>query len=80
MAGYRRVVPFLTEEQTVNNTTLIFALIAVVILLLGSVGSLDAQDADNRQALYCEMVETYQKTGGTHGWPDYRGNAPEVCQ
>lgn len=79
MAGYRRMVPFLSEEQTVNNT-IAFALVGAVILLLGAVGSLDAQDADNRQALYCSMVETYQKTNGEHGWPDYNGNAQEVCQ
>lgn len=79
MAGYRRMVPFLSEEQTVNNT-IAFALVGAVILLLGAVGSLDAQDADNRQALYCSMVETYQNTNGEHGWPDYNGNAKEVCQ
>lgn len=79
MAGYRRVVPFLTEEQTVNDT-IAFALVGAVILLLCAVGSLDAQDADNRQALYCSMVETYKKTNGEHGWPDYNGNAQEVCQ
>lgn len=62
------------------SAALQIALAGAVILLLGAVGSLDAQDADNRQALYCEMVETYQQTGGTHGWPDYRGNAKEVCQ
>ena len=73
------MVPFLSEEQTVNNT-IAFALVGAVFLLLGAVGSLDAQDADNRQALYCSMVETYQKTNGEHGWPDYNGNAQEVCQ
>lgn len=73
------MVPFLSEEQAVNNA-IAFALVGAVILLLGVVGSLDAQDADNRQALYCTMVETYQKTNGEHGWPDYNGNAQEVCQ
>ena len=34
----------------------------------------------NRQALYCSMVETYHKTNGEHGWPDYNDNAQEVCQ
>lgn len=62
------------------SAALQIALVGAFILLLGAVGSLDAQDADNRQALYCTMVETYQKTSGEHGWPDYNGNAQEVCQ
>lgn len=28
---------------------------------------------------YCRMVEIYRQTDGEHGWPDYRGNADEVC-
>ena len=62
------------------SAALQIALVGAFILLLGAVGSLDAHDADNRQALYCSMVETYQKTNGEHGWPDYNGNAKEVCQ
>ena len=62
------------------SAALQIALVGAFILPLGAVGSLDAQDADNRQALYCSMVETYQKTNGEHGWPDYNGNAKEVCQ
>lgn len=62
------------------SVALQIALVGAFILLLGAVGSLDAQDADNRQALYCSMVEAYQKTNGEHGWPDYNQNAAEVCK
>lgn len=35
----------------------------------------DARDVDP----YCEMVGIYNETNGQYGWPDYRGNADEVC-
>lgn len=45
-------------------------LVAVVLYTLD-----DARDTDP----YCEMVSIYQQSGGQYGWPDYRGNAAEVC-
>lgn len=29
---------------------------------------------------YCNMVQLYQETDGQNGWPDYNGNAKEVCK
>ncbi|QMP19209.1 hypothetical protein [Pseudomonas phage Persinger] len=37
-------------------------------------------DLDQQQATYCEMVQTFKDTRGQYGWPDYRGNAAEVCK
>lgn len=37
-------------------------------------------DASGDRDPYCEMVAVYKETGGRYGWPDYRGNAAEVCK
>ena len=52
---------------------LTFAAIAMALAGLAFVGTLDAQDAEQQSALYCEMVQTYHDTSGEHGWPPYRG-------
>lgn len=39
-----------------------------------------ADDLDMQQANYCEMVQTFKDTRGQYGWPDYNGNAAEVCK
>lgn len=48
----------------------------LVLLALAVIYTLDdARDVDP----YCEMVGIYNETKGQYGWPDYRGNAAEVC-
>lgn len=61
-----------------NRTTV--AVCALVLACLAVVGTMDRSQAKSDQALYCEMVETFKSTGGQYGWPDYRGNAGEICK
>lgn len=51
---------------------------AAVILTLDDARHGD--DLDQQQATYCEMVQTFKDTRGQFGWPDYNGNAAEVCK
>jgi len=51
---------------------------AAVILTLDDARHGD--DLDQQQTNYCEMVQTFKDTRGQFGWPDYRGNAAEVCK
>jgi hypothetical protein len=37
---------------------------------------LEQQEAD----LYCEMVATYNQTGGEYGWPDYKKTFDKYCE
>lgn len=39
-----------------------------------------AIEQQQQQDLYCEMVGIYKETKGEYGWPDYKGNAEEVCK
>ena len=55
---------------TTTKTTLI---IAAVVLVFLAVGGQDYQDAERDAATYCANV----KSGA---WPDYQGNAKEVCK
>lgn len=43
-----------------------------MLFLVSLVGYMDAEDAQNADAVYCEMVED-----GT--WPDYKGIKDEIC-
>ena len=49
--------------------------LAVVTLVaaLGFAGNGDLEEAERAQAEYCANVES-------GAWPDYRGNAAEVCR
>lgn len=55
---------------TTTKTTLI---IAAVVLVFLAVGGQDYQDAKRDEQTYCDNV----KSGA---WPDYQGNAKEVCK
>lgn len=58
------------------------AKIIIAALVAGylTTGFMDTQDAARSEATYCEMTRLYQETKGQYGWPDYRGNAEEVCK
>ena len=58
------------------RTQLAIAGIVMAIAGLAFVGTLDAQEADHNQQLYCEMVELHHDTNGRHGWPPYNGDCP----
>lgn len=51
----------------------IFFLILFLIAALGITGAMDYDDQVEQQRVYCENV-----AGGV--WPDYKGNAAEVCK
>lgn len=55
---------------TTTKTTLIIAAVVLVFLV---VGGQDYQDAKRDEQTYCDNV----KSGA---WPDYQGNAKEVCK
>ena len=63
------------------NSFKIRIVIAMIVIgvVLGIVGSMDHDDAEQRQELYCSMVQTFEETNGQYGWPDFNGNAAEVC-
>lgn len=58
--------------------------LAIIILAAAVLITLDdarnGDDLQRDQATYCEMVATFKETHGQYGWPDYRGNAAEVCK
>jgi len=47
--------------------------VAAMVILFGAVGERDYQDAVLDQQAYCAGVSD-------KSWPDYRGNAGEVCR
>lgn len=56
------------------------ALVAALLILVGTLGHFDAQDADDQHDLYCSMVATWKaeaKAGvpvnDRTGWPPYDG-------
>ena len=61
-----------------NASTYALFLLASMIALLALFTADD--DLQQQQYLYCEMVAIHKDTGGQYGWPDYRGNAAEVCK
>jgi len=63
------------DERKVAILGLGFLLIA-----LGIAGEGDQEAYEEQAKNYCEMVALYQRTDGENGWPDYRGNAAEVCK
>ena len=60
------------------TTKLKIALACLVAAFLLT-GLMDYQDANDDSATYCEMTALFEQTKGQYGWPDYRGNAAEVC-
>ena len=56
---------------------ILFALVIIAALLI--VGRMEMQDDQASEEEYCRMVGIYKKSSGAYGWPDYKGNAKEVC-
>jgi len=52
---------------------LTIAAIVMALAGLALVGTLDAQDAEQQDALYCDMVQLHHESSGEHGWPPYKG-------
>jgi len=58
---------------------IVFGSIVAVLITLGFAAEADLEEAIQQQDLYCEMVATYNETGGDYGWPDYRNDYNVVC-
>lgn len=52
--------------------------LAAVLLLLGIVGAVDAEEESAQEARYCAMVKLWKETNGREGWPAYEGE--EACR
>lgn len=63
-----------------NEIAMIWILIGIfsVVVMYHGVSAMD--DLDAMQTEYCEMTQLFQEANGQLGWPDYRGNAAEVCK
>lgn len=57
-----------------------WVLCGIALVVLVNLPDRNPDDLDQQQALYCEMVQAFKQTNGQYGWPDYRGNAVEVCK
>lgn len=57
-------------------------ILAVVVMIVAILiaSSMDAQDAEKEQSIYCESVAEWKQNGGHGGHPDYNGNYNEVCK
>jgi hypothetical protein len=62
-----------------NRNSLILILIGAAAIFNISHAS-GPDELEQQQTEYCEMTKLFQETGGQYGWPDYRGNAEEVCK
>lgn len=67
------------SDKTIENwAMLVMAGLILIMFGIGTDG--DAAQAEAEQANYCEMVALHERSGGENGWPDFRGNAAEVCR
>lgn len=48
-----------------------FLAFTAIIVAMGIVGHMDADEAERQQEQYCEMVKLYKETNGEKGWPAY---------
>lgn len=53
--------------------------IAVILTLAGIAGQSDYEAAVLEERAYCASVTQYMATGGSKGWPDYRGLYTDMC-
>lgn len=49
-----------------------------LLIAMGIVGQSDFEEAERRQAEYCEMVKLWKQTKGQAGWPAYNGE--KMCR
>lgn len=62
-----------------NAMKLLVFILAGAAIYLTYLDASQGNDLVNQQARYCKMVKLHQETDGKNGWPDYNGNAKEVC-
>lgn len=64
----------------INTNAVIYILIGIAVMLTLSHATSARDDLEAMQNEYCEMTQLHKETKGQFGWPDYRGNAKEVCK
>lgn len=62
-----------------KNEAVIF-FITMAVFFAGIQAVMGDNDREMQRLEYCEMVQLHKQTNGHYGWPDYRGNAGEVCK
>lgn len=63
-----------------NNGLFVGAFTAALFAFIGFVLDGPRDELVQEQSLYCEMVTTFNNTGGEFGWPDYKGTYEETCK
>jgi len=62
----------LRKEMNMKRYQAILALVAILVLM-GFVGSFDAEEEARQQEEYCSMVKLWKESKGQAGWPAYNG-------
>lgn len=60
-----------------NNHTGGVVILCAAIVGIGLAGHMDAQDEARAFRVYCDMHDTWLRSDGEHGWPDYKGIASD---
>ena len=64
-------------EQETKDIAKGIAVVLLILLAMGAVGSGDYQEAVMLQEEYCANLAVWDASGGSEGWPPYQGR--EVC-
>ena len=56
------------------------SVVALFVLAACVVSTMDYEDENRQEQLYCDMFRIYQESNGEYGWPDYNKNAKEICE
>ncbi len=62
----------LRKEMNMKRYQAILTLVAILVLM-GVVGSFDAEEEARQQEEYCSMVKLWKESKGQAGWPAYNG-------
>ena len=54
--------------------------VCLFILVACAVSTIDYDDENRQQQLYCDMYKIFLESNGEYGWPDYNSNAAEICE
>jgi len=52
---------------------ILMGMVVITCLVALYVSSPDETEVERQAALYCEMVDIWDQTGGDAGWPPYKG-------
>jgi len=54
--------------------------VSLFIFAACAVSTIDYDDENRQQQLYCDMYRIFLESNGEYGWPDYNSNAAEICE